>query len=51
MSRTRRVVVIPEKSHHRNAKPYKRQSHILFQKDFGDVEVTIERDNRRKAQY
>jgi hypothetical protein len=51
MSRTRRMVVIPEKSHHRNAKPYKRTSHILFQKDFGDVEVTIEKDDRIGHSY
>lgn len=58
MSRTRRMVVIPEKSHHRNAKPYKRTSYLFshigivsLPRDFGDVEVTIERDDRIGHSY
>lgn len=50
MSRTFRRVV-SNKPHHRNAIPYKRSSSFIFKQDLGDVEVIIERDNRRKAQY
>lgn len=50
MSRTFRRVV-SNKPHHRNAIPYKRNNSVIFRQDFGDIEVTIERDNRRKAQY
>ena len=46
MSRTYRRVA--QKSRHANAIPYKRSNPIIHM-DFGDCEVTIERDNRRKA--
>ena len=45
MSRTyRRVFKNPR---HKNAIPYKRDS--IIRMDIGDYEVTIEKDNRRKA--
>ena len=50
MSRTYRRIVVT-KPHHRNAKPYKRNNNIIFQGEFDNIEVTIEKDNRRKAQY
>lgn len=50
MSRTYRKV-FTVKPRHKNAIPYKRSNNILFKGDFDGVEVTIERDNRRKAQY
>lgn len=48
MSRTYRRVA--QKPRHKNAIPYKRSNPII-RMDIGDYEVTIERDNRRKAQY
>jgi len=51
MSRTRRMVVIPEKSHHRSARPYKRTPNMLFKREFDGIEVTIEKDDRRGHSY
>jgi hypothetical protein len=48
MSRTYRKAFT--KPRHANAIPYKRNNPIL-RMDIGEYEVTIERDNRRKAQY
>ncbi len=44
MARTYRRVISPDKSHHRNAIPYKRSKPIVIHK--GDVEITIEEDDR-----
>ena len=52
MARTYRRVYNPTKSHHKNAIPYKRRnSTVIFAGTIEDMEVTIERVNRRKAQY
>lgn len=48
MSRTYRKAFT--KPRHTNAIPYKR-SHPVIYMNIGDCEVTIEEDNRRKAQY
>ena len=48
MARTHRAVYLHRR--HDNAIPYKRTPRqVLFKGEIGDMEVTIERDNRRKA--
>ena len=48
MARTHRAVYTNPR--HKNAIPYKRTPRqILFKGEIGDVEITIEKDNRRKA--
>lgn len=50
MARTHRAVYLHRR--HDNAIPYKRTPRqVLFKGEIGDVEITIERDNSRKAQY
>lgn len=44
MARTYRRAYSPDKSHHRNAIPYKRSKPIVIRR--GDVEITIEKDDR-----
>lgn len=44
MARTYRRVYSPDKSHHRNAIPYRRSKPIVIHK--GSVEITIEEDDR-----
>lgn len=46
MARTYRRVFSPNKSHHRNAIPYKRNNQQIAVIRRGDIEITIEKDDR-----